>query len=107
MGLYGIVSGPTGASDHEAGCNHRKAARLDRDDQMPTELPHWLKYLRRSEIIDRVRNDPRSTEERYLGMDRDTAVREVVGGRNLSTTLGHRWSGFTEQAAASSPLPVG
>ena len=47
---------------------------------MPVELPQWLELLRRSEIIDRVRNDPRSAGGRLLGVEREIAVREVIGG---------------------------
>ena len=47
---------------------------------MPTELPDWLTSLRRSEITGRVNNDPRSIAGTTLGVDRKTAVREVVGG---------------------------
>ncbi len=47
---------------------------------MPTELPEWLMRLRRTEVTGRVHNDPRSSAGATLGIDRETAVREVVGG---------------------------
>lgn len=47
---------------------------------MSIELPDWLSRLRRSEITERVKNDPRSVAGRMLGVHVDTAVREVVGG---------------------------
>ncbi len=47
---------------------------------MSVELPKWLKDLRRSEIIDRVHGDPRSTGDTVLGVGREVAVREVIGG---------------------------
>ena len=46
---------------------------------MPVELPPWLEGLRRSEIIERVRNDPRSVGGRVLGVDHDVAQQEVAG----------------------------
>ena len=48
--------------------------------QMPIELPQWLQRLRRSEIVDRVLYDPRSTGSTPLGVDREVVVREVIGG---------------------------
>ena len=47
---------------------------------MPTELPEWMTSLRRSEITDRVRNDPRSIAGTTLGLDAGTVTRDVVGG---------------------------
>lgn len=47
---------------------------------MPVELPQWLEDLRRSEIIARVRDDPRSTGDTLLGVDFDVAAREAIGG---------------------------
>ena len=47
---------------------------------MPTEMPEWLLRLRRTEVTRRVNNDPRSIAGTTFGIDRDTAVREVVGG---------------------------
>lgn len=41
------------------------------------ELPGWLEQLRRSEIVARVRGDPRSTEETYLGVS-DYEARNYV-----------------------------
>ena len=49
---------------------------------MVTELPQWLDQLRRSEIVERVRRDPRSTgQRRLLGVDRDTAMRAISWGQ--------------------------
>ena len=47
---------------------------------MPVELPHWLEQLRRAEITERVRNDPRSIGSTLLGVTPYVATREVVGG---------------------------
>ena len=47
---------------------------------MPVELPQWLMQLRRSEIVERVRDDPRSTGNTLLGVDFEVARRKVVGG---------------------------
>ena len=46
---------------------------------MPVELPPWLERLRRSEIIERVRNDPRSVGGTVLGVAHDVAQQEVAG----------------------------
>ena len=47
---------------------------------MPVELPQWLQRLRRSEVVERVRHDPRSSGGTLLGVDREVAVHEVIGG---------------------------
>lgn len=47
---------------------------------MPIELPQWLNILRREEVVDRVRNDPRSVGGTYLGVTRDIVFDEVIGG---------------------------
>lgn len=47
---------------------------------MPVELPQWLEDLRRSEILERVRGDPRSTGDTLLGVDFEVAAREAIGG---------------------------
>ena len=47
---------------------------------MPVALPQWLKGLRRSGIVERVLSDPRLTGDTPLGVDREVAVREVIGG---------------------------
>ena len=47
---------------------------------MPIELPQWLERLRRSEVIERVHHDPRSTGNTVLGVEREVAVRDVIGG---------------------------
>ena len=46
---------------------------------MSVELPHWLGQLLRSEVVDRVQNDPRSAGGTLLGIDRDTVLNEVIG----------------------------
>ncbi len=45
------------------------------------ELPPWLEELRRVEIVDRVRNDPRSTGNTTLGLGPQDAFRAIGGGR--------------------------
>ena len=47
---------------------------------MTVELPQWLRDLRRSAIVDRVRNDPRSVGNSLLGVTRNVAFNEVIGG---------------------------
>ena len=47
---------------------------------MPVELPQWLNILRREEVIDRVRNDPRSIGATFLGVTSNIAFDEVIGG---------------------------
>ena len=42
-------------------------------------LPDWLQKLRRSEIVDRVKNDPRSVGGTALGIDSEEATRNAVG----------------------------
>lgn len=42
-------------------------------------LPAWLRRLRRSEVTDRVMNDPRTTTGRVLGVNPDEAKREAAG----------------------------
>ena len=48
--------------------------------KLAVSLPVWLHSLRNSEIVDRVLNDPRSTDETILGVSFDEARNEVVGG---------------------------
>lgn len=43
------------------------------------ELPLWLEKLRRTEVVDRVRNDPRSLGHTTLGLQAEQA-REAIGG---------------------------
>ena len=45
------------------------------------ELPDWLGSLRRVEVTDRVRNDPRSRGGTLFGMDRHGAFEAVGGGQ--------------------------
>lgn len=42
-------------------------------------LPEWLQKLRRSEIVDRVKNDPRSVGGTALGIDSEEATRDAAG----------------------------
>lgn len=42
-------------------------------------LPDWLERLRRSEIVDRVNNDPRSVRGTVLGIDVEQATRDAAG----------------------------
>ena len=46
---------------------------------MPIELPPWLEQLRQSEIVERVREDPRSIAGRVLGVDHDVGMKQVAG----------------------------
>lgn len=49
---------------------------------MITELPRWLEQLRRSEIVERVTSDSRSTEHRpFLGVDRRSAMQAIGWGQ--------------------------
>ena len=42
-------------------------------------LPDWLDKLRRTEIVDRVKNDPRSVGGTALGIDAEKATRDAAG----------------------------
>ena len=54
------------------------------------QLPGWLIELRKSEVTDRVRDDPRSHGSTLLGMDRDKAFRAVRGGQaDFDAQRGH------------------
>ncbi len=44
-----------------------------------SQLPAWLEQLRDAEIIQRVKNDPRSGSEQYLGVSSQVATQEVAG----------------------------
>lgn len=44
-----------------------------------SQLPAWLEQLRDTEIIQRVKNDPRSGPEQYLGVSSQVATQEVAG----------------------------
>ena len=48
---------------------------------MPVTLPQWLQDLRRTEITERVGNDPRSVGGTFFGVDRDTAMEAVGRGQ--------------------------
>lgn len=50
---------------------------------MAVELPAWLQQLRRTEVVERVKRDPRSAvhPETFLGLERDAAWRVVDGGQ--------------------------
>ena len=45
------------------------------------ELPEWLETLRRVEVTDRVRNDPRSQGDTLFGLDMDQAFAAIGGGQ--------------------------
>ena len=45
------------------------------------ELPDWLGSLRRVEVTDRVRNDPRSRGGTLFGMDMSGGFEAVGGGQ--------------------------
>ena len=45
------------------------------------ELPDWLDRLRRIEVTNRVRNDPRSRGRTLFGMDRAQAFEAIGGGQ--------------------------
>lgn len=44
------------------------------------QLPPWLDNLRRSAIVERVQNDPRSLGQTLLGVTPEIAMREAAGG---------------------------
>ena len=48
-------------------------------DDLAIVLPQWLENLRYCQIVERVKNDPRSVGQTILGFDTDTAQREVLG----------------------------
>ena len=48
---------------------------------MAVELPRWLRDLRRAEVVDRVRNDPRSGSDSYLGLSSYAAMAAIEWGR--------------------------
>ena len=45
------------------------------------ELPTWLKELRKAEITDRVRDDPRSRDGTLFGIDKQSAFNAIGGGK--------------------------
>ena len=45
------------------------------------ELPEWLETLRRVEVTDRVRNDPRSRGNTFFGLDMGQAFEAIGGGQ--------------------------
>ena len=45
------------------------------------ELPDWLEALRRVQVTDRVRNDPRSRGRTLFGMNGDRAFEAIGGGQ--------------------------
>ena len=48
---------------------------------MAVELPEWLEALRRAEVVDRVKDDPRSAADGLLGVGRDGALAAIKGGQ--------------------------
>ena len=47
----------------------------------PVALPDWLRRLRRTEVTDRVREDPRSVDDLLLGLEVGQAVDAIGRGR--------------------------
>lgn len=43
-------------------------------------LPSWIHSLRRSEVVDRIDHDPRTSADHPLGVHRDRVFNEVIGG---------------------------
>ena len=54
--------------------------RINRRMKLAVSLPEWLHCLRKTEIVDRVRNDLRSTNDKILGVSFNEARDEVIGG---------------------------
>jgi len=54
-------------------------------------LPQWLENLRSCEIVERVKNDPRSVGQTIFGLDIDTAQHEVLsrGQANFDESWGN------------------
>lgn len=50
-------------------------------DTVAVELPPWLEDLRRAEVVDRVRNDPRSQSGSFLGLRRNEAMEAIDWGQ--------------------------
>ena len=48
---------------------------------MPVDLPQWLHRLRRTEVVDRIRKDPRSRGQSALGLDAPAAMQVIDGGQ--------------------------
>ena len=46
--------------------------------ELAVVLPQWLENIRSSEIVERVKYDPRSVGQTILGFDIDTAQREIL-----------------------------
>ena len=62
---------------------------------MITELPPWLEQLRRSEIVERVQSDARSTGQRpFLGFDRHTAMQAIGWGQ---ATFDDHWGDMSPE----------
>lgn len=59
---------------------------------MAVELPQWLEDLRRAEIVDRVRNDPRSRYGSFLGLQRNEAMDAIGWGQ---AQFDEPWNGMS------------
>ena len=56
---------------------------------MPTILPQFLHDLRRAEIVERMRTDPRTVGDLWLGLDRDAAMNVIEWGQaDFDTPVG-------------------
>ena len=47
---------------------------------MAVELPQWIQELRTAEVVRRVREDPRSVHDSFLGLNRQEALDAIVWG---------------------------
>ena len=52
---------------------------MDARNSLAVTLPPWLESLRSTEIIEKVRSDPRSTSGKILGVSRSIALNTVIG----------------------------
>ena len=53
--------------------------RINRRMKLAVSLPEWLYCLRKTKIVNRVHNDPRSTYSSFLGVSFNEARDEVIG----------------------------
>ena len=77
--LY-VISCHDRCNDHRAGLEFG-TTKEGRAVVKTVTLPDWLDELRRLEVTDRVRDDPRSTGGTLLGMDMETAFAAISGGQ--------------------------
>ena len=73
-----VGSGSNAVSSKACGRLEQDAKEFGLTDG-PVDLPAWIRNLRKAEVTDRVRADPRSTGRSMLGMDVDE-VRDAIGG---------------------------